>query len=393
MKIRIWMAWMLGLASLAQAGTAYLGDGHDVLLQGFTWNSVEESPHFWNKLLGQVPEIASSGVTMVWLPPSADSVDRQGYMPKEWYNQNSRYGTQAELLKLIAELTKAHVRSVADIVVDHRCGDRTEFDFQNPRWTDVCAVITKESNKCGSGTPATGENFQGAPALNHLNVQVQSDVKKYLNWTESSLGYSGFRWDSAKGFYSVGEYWDGNRDKLEKWVAGTSGSSAVFDYALKYVLNRCIGSEDFSELNASGKIYGLIGIDPAHSVTFIENHDTASGSPSGNLNNNFPAGKDLEGYAFILTHPGCPTIFYRHYFESGAPEQEAIHSLIQIRKRNGIHALSEVSILRARRGLYAAVIDDKVALKLGPDSWTPPGEHWKMAASGAHYAVWEKQVQ
>ena len=44
---------------------------------------------------------------------------------------------------------------------------------------------------------------------------------------------------------------------------------------------------------------------------------------------------------------------------------------MQIRKSTGIHARSRVDIHKARPGLYAGTIDGQVAVKLGPDSWSP----------------------
>ena len=49
---------------------------------------------------------------------------------------------------------------------------------------------------------------------------------------------------------------------------------------------------------------GVIGWWPSHAVTFLDNHDT--GSTQGHWP--FPASKVMEGYAYILTHPGIPCV-------------------------------------------------------------------------------------
>lgn len=48
--------------------------------------------------------------------------------------------------------------------------------------------------------------------------------------------------------------------------------------------------------------------------------------------------------------------------------------------------------------VYAAIIDDKVAVKLGPGDWSPNnagvrinGRDMKLSSSGYQYAVWEAQ--
>lgn len=66
-----------------------------------------------------------------------------------------------------------------------------------------------------------------------------------------------------------------------------------------------------------------------------QNHDTGS-----TLNHwPFPWNHLHEGYAYILTHPGTPTIFCDHYFADGLGD--SIRELIKIRKRVGLHCRSK----------------------------------------------------
>lgn len=55
----------------------------------------------------------------------------------------------------------------------------------------------------------------------------------------------------------------------------------------------------------------------------------------------FPGGKEMQGYAYILTHPGTPAVFFDHLFSHYRSE---IASLISLRNRNEIHCRSTVSI-------------------------------------------------
>lgn len=99
------------------------------------------------------------------------------------------------------------------------------------------------------------------------------------------------------------------------------------------------------------------------------------------------------GYAYILTHPGIPCIFYDHYFEWDLKAQ--IQELVQIRKRNFINAESKITILLAESDMYVANIADRVILKLGPrmdmGRLAPSEQDWKLASYGDRFAVWESR--
>jgi hypothetical protein len=48
----------------------------------------------------------------------------------------------------------------------------------------------------------------------------------------------------------------------------------------------------------------------------------------------------MQGYAYILTHPGTPSVFFDHVFSSYEHE---IRRLISLRRQNMIHCRSTVS--------------------------------------------------
>lgn len=103
----------------------------------------------------------------------------------------------------------------------------------------------------------------------------------------------------------------------------------------------------------------------------------------------------MQGYTYILTHPGIPCVYWPHYFDWTAPfEQHAMKQeldrLIGIRKQQGIASDSKVSVMAADHDKYAAIIDCKLAMKIGPGQWTPPAStgEWKIAAQGRDYQVW-----
>ena len=47
-----------------------------------------------------------------------------------------------------------------------------------------------------------------------------------------------------------------------------------------------------------------------------------------------------------------------------------------------MHARSKLEIVAATDSVYAALVDDKLAVKLGHDNWSPSGDGWKVSVSG-----------
>ena len=95
------------------------------------------------------------------------------------------------------------------------------------------------------------------------------------------------------------------------------------------------------------------------------------------------------GYAYTLTHPGVPCVFWCHFFDWGHRTRQRIERLIQVRRAAGVHSRSSVDIKEAGKGLYAAFIDGRVAVKLGSRDWSP-GWGWHLAADGEKFAVWTR---
>lgn len=124
---------------------------------------------------------------------------------------------------------------------------------------------------------------------------------------------------SKPSFY-VGEYWsslaygDGrlkenqifHRRQLLNWVRSAGLYATAFDCTTKGILQSSVQGELWRLKDQAGKRPGLIGIAPERAVTFVENHDTGS---TQNLWP-FPFEKIMQGYAYILTHPGIPSMVY-----------------------------------------------------------------------------------
>ncbi|XP_031121215.1 alpha-amylase 3, chloroplastic-like [Ipomoea triloba] len=75
--------------------------------------------------------LSSLGFTVVWLPPPTESVSPEGYMPKDLYNLNSRYGTIDELKVIVKRFHEVGIQVLGDVVLNHRCAS---FRNHNGVW-------------------------------------------------------------------------------------------------------------------------------------------------------------------------------------------------------------------------------------------------------------------
>ncbi len=390
-----------------------------VMLQGFHWYADSYWFHppngWWGVLADKAAEVGRAGFDLVWFPP----VSNGSYYPNQWYNLNSQWGTKEALLKAVGAMHSAGVNVVADIVLNHRNGTTGWADFTNPDWPTT--VIVKDDEWLGgpkSENYDEGQGELGCRDLDHRSPLVQSETKIFMRWLKNTVGVDGWRYDMVKGFppryvqlyneasspiFSVGEYYDGNRQLIVNWIDGTDNSagkvnaSTAFDFTTRYALIGAVESERYELLSDNGRPSGLIGWWPAKAVTYVESHDTSPRDP--NFLPNAPAeyrAQRLLGYAYILTHPGIPCVFWPHFFDWGQEYKGRLQALINIRKNAGITSTSNIAIIAATSELYAAVVDgmnQRVVLKLGRNCAWNPGPGWTLAASGDRYAVWTQSLK
>ncbi len=154
----------------------------------------------------------------------------------------------------------------------------------------------------------------------------------------------------------------------------------------------CARGEWWRLRDGAGRPPGVLGLWPSRAVTFIDNHDTGSTQAHWPV----PADRVQQGYAYIMTHPGTPTVLWDHLFEWGDDCARAVRALVAARRASGITSRSKCVVHKADGDAYAAVTGGAIALRLGAGGWAPPGDGWQHACSGghggAHWCVWLKKA-
>ncbi len=423
-SIKYFMIVMIMILSSFRANA----QDEDVMFQAFDWN-VQQQPagQTWYGVLDQVKqEIADAGIDLIWMPPPSNSAAPQGYLPRELYDLNSAYGSQQQLINLIASFHSLDMQVISDIVINHRVGSVDAVTFDNPAWPTYFITADDEGPQFvnrpvdlsingdyvpGFALKADGSNgaFAAARDLDHFNPAVRAEIIRWMNFLRNDIGFDGWRYDFVHGYdpifnkeyndatspyFAVGELLESSRVQTNNWVNFTQQSSSAFDFNTKVALQNAIRANNFSFLrDFSGNSSGMIGINPAKSVTFLDNHDTGLAQQCCGSNFVFPSDESSlrKGYAYILTHPGNPMVFWTHFFDGGQGVRNAISDLIAIRKDVRIHAGTTMNIVESRNDLYAAFIDGRngtIAMKLGPGDWSPTGQGWVLRTSGSDYAVW-----
>lgn len=400
----------------------WASDYSGVMLQGFSWDSYNESQ--WKILEKQADELKNY-IDLVWLPQSGKCLETtqvMGYMPYYYFNQNSSFGSEAELRSLITKFKAAGIGAIADVVINHR---NTEGWYTFPAETYKGVTYQMQSTDIckndDGGTTATqaatdgvslsqnndeGTDFGGCRDIDHKSENVQKVIKAYLKYLKDDLGYTGFRYDMVKGFdgshvadyndatgveYSVGEYWDGN-DKIESWINRTNKKSAAFDFQFRYNVRDAVNgaangkvttSSDWSKLNSNDNLMHDANY-RRYAVTFVENHDTQKRSES---EQNDPLRKDtIAANAYMLAMPGTPCIFQPHW---NAYKSE-IKEMIAARKYAGITNMSNYANKQSKKTLYVNEVTGtkhKLLVAVGNDAAGYAGETgYTKILSGYHYA-------
>lgn len=94
---KIYFTLIALLASINMLAQGWPANYSGVMLQGFSWDSYDYSQ--WTVLEKQADDMKGF-IDLVWLPQSGKCIETtqvMGYKPYYYFNQNSSFGTEAEL--------------------------------------------------------------------------------------------------------------------------------------------------------------------------------------------------------------------------------------------------------------------------------------------------------
>lgn len=417
---KIYFTLIALLASINMFAQGWPANYSGVMLQGFSWDSYDYSQ--WSVLEKQADDMKGF-IDLVWLPQSGKCIETtqvMGYKPYYYFNQNSSFGTEAELRSLVAKFKANGIGAIADVVVNHRNTDGwytfpaetykgVTYQMQS---TDICknddgGATSTQATKDGvslSQNYDEGTDFGGCRDIDHKSANVQKIIKAYLKFLKEDIGYTGFRYDMVKGFsgthvadyndatgvkFSVGEYWDGN-ETIINWINSTNKKSAAFDFQFRYNVRDAIGIKDnmvvslpnWSKLKSD---YNLMhdATYRQYAITFVENHDMQFRSKDEQQD---PLMRDtLAANAYMLAMPGTPCVFQPHW----RTYKKEIKSMIEARKLAGITNMSNYTNKMAQTACFAnETTGDKAKLIVVVGNNTKaytPGTDYAQILEGYHY--------
>ena len=415
------------VAAITVSAQGWPQDYSGVMLQGFFWDSFNDTQ--WTRLEKQADDLATT-FDLVWVPQSGNcGGTSMGYDDLYWFNQNSSFGSEAELRSMIKTFKAKGIGTIADVVINHRKNVSNWVDFPKETYNGVTYEMVSTdivANDDGGETKKwadangyslstnydTGEGWGGMRDLDHKSENVQKNVKAYLQFLIEDLGYTGFRYDMVKGYsasftkmyneeakpqFSVGECWDSS-NTIRKWIDGTEKQSAAFDFQFRYTVRNAINGNDWSLLGKQddgnwplvSKNYES-GAYRQYAVTFVENHDTEKRAND----NQDPIKKDtLAANAYLLAMPGTPCVFLTHW----KAYKEEIAKMVAVRKAVGITNTSKPVDMASNKDYYVVQTtgtNGKLLCVVGTTAATyePKSTEWKKVISGYHYVYYVSGIE
>jgi alpha-amylase len=282
-------------------------------------------------LTQQLDDIASLGVTALWITPVVDNIDGfvtgagfpdwayHGYWADDFTKLDPRFGTEAELKTLVDEAHRRGMRVLLDVVYNH-AGYNSKYltDPRTKSW-----LRSNENGSCGND-----DITLCVAGLPDFKTEIP-EVRDYLIDAQLPLakrvGVDGYRLDTVKhvthdfwqehrrrvtaemgeNFFLLGEVWGGDAQSLDPWFAGDE-MDAGFDFSFQGSVlgwlqgrGRTVAFDRYLKLREKVRAGYLL----AH---FLSSHDVRGALDI------LEGDKELFRLAALLqfTSSGLPTIYY-----------------------------------------------------------------------------------
>ncbi|KAK7033141.1 glycoside hydrolase family 13 protein [Favolaschia claudopus] len=317
-----------------------------LMLQFFTWDTLNSELSWWKHLESEIPRLANMGFTQVWLPPPNKGAQPEG-RGYDAYDL-TRWGTREEFLSACKVAASHGVDIIIDAVLNHKLGaDRVEKfpavpvnaenrlkDEGPPREIDGTGLDWDHRTRskaiyriAGPGRKGWSRNVANELGnydyllgidIDHRHPEVRKDL---LNWV-------GFRLDAIKHIdrnfiytflthvrrhsrkpqmFSVSEYWSADVKLILPYINAFRGETAFFDVPLHN--NFHLASKQRAQYDLRNILNGSVVKERPHdAVTFVDNHESVIGqSLESWVDTNFK----LQAYSLILLRQnGHPCVFY-----------------------------------------------------------------------------------
>jgi alpha-amylase len=364
-----------------------------VMMQAFYWDCPRvdgKEFQWWNFLCRNIPSLATTGFTALWLPPVYKGGNitgpSMGYDPYDYYDLGefdqkgslaTWFGTRAELDELIEVAHSYGLALITDLVLDHNGGaDGQEINplIDQSRWTLFHPKSGRFFRNWECFRPCRFEpqdkmTFGDMPDLAYSNPYVYGELLRLARWLIQEIRLDGFRYDLAKGYgaetittiqkylyardnrvfvpYGVAEYWD-SKSNIDEWVdlSHFSASNPVdaFDFPLREMLKALCDQSTFSLRNLT-TWETVLKYQPQTTATFVENHDTRQEGRRIN-------GDKLLAYSYILTHEGFPCVFWYDYFNINLAMPDTPHGIAALVRVHENYAAGATDVLQVDDDLY-----------------------------------------
>lgn len=167
--------------------------------------------------------------------------------------------------------------------------------------------------------------------IDYHNGFVVEEIKRWALWFIEQLQLDGFRMDAVKhinqsfiklliehvhanlkkDFFVVGEYWNADEARLNRFIDESDQEIQLFDVSLHYHL---------AEAGHHGRDYDLthlfdhtlVSTNPFRAVTFVDNHDSQPGESLESWVEDWF--KPIAYALILLRRDGVPCVFYGDYY-------------------------------------------------------------------------------